>query len=212
MVRRVLQDNKVSGSSTTTKVAAAPGPVPAGSATGFLGESWVNGSLPCQTRFEQHLKRPGCLKLQGDNKDEMVNTQGLCAPTETLDTVWEELGHDRPWSRLSPVWLENWTGWEARPLYGAAGLSRRNFSKGKREKRGTQQLFGEFSCSSHPGLCTPNPAQLWGTPTVVPKALCSCPKPWGECAPEPAGRVAAHPAPVVEAECSSPQSAPDPVT
>ena len=92
----MLQDNKVPETSTGTKVAAAPGPAPAGSAAGLFGESQVNSSLPCQTRFEQHLKRPGCLKLQGDNKDEMVNTQGLCAPTETLDTVWEELGHDRP--------------------------------------------------------------------------------------------------------------------
>ena len=25
----------------------------------------VNGSLPCQTRFEQHQETPGCLKLQG---------------------------------------------------------------------------------------------------------------------------------------------------
>ena len=35
MVRRVLKDNKVPG----TRAAAAPGPVPAGSAARFLGES-----------------------------------------------------------------------------------------------------------------------------------------------------------------------------
>ena len=29
-------------------------PAPSRHAAGLLGESWVNGSLPCQTRFEQH--------------------------------------------------------------------------------------------------------------------------------------------------------------
>ena len=96
MVRRALQDNKVPGTSMGTIVAAVPGPASAGSATGFLGENRVNGSLHCQARLEQHRQRPGCLKSQGGNKDKVVNTQGLCAPTETLDTVWEELGHDRP--------------------------------------------------------------------------------------------------------------------
>ena len=50
-VRRVLQDNKVLGSSLGTRVAAAPGPAPTWSVTGFLGESRVNGSLPCQSRL-----------------------------------------------------------------------------------------------------------------------------------------------------------------
>ena len=40
--------------------ARVPGP-----ATGLLGERRVNGSLPCQTRLEQHRERPGCLKSQG---------------------------------------------------------------------------------------------------------------------------------------------------
>ena len=79
MVRRVLQDNKVSGSSTTTKVAAAPGLAPAGSATGFLGESWVNGSLPCQTRFEQH-RETWLLE---------VTERGI--RMETVDAGWGEL-------------------------------------------------------------------------------------------------------------------------
>ena len=29
-------------------------PMPTGPAEGLLGESWVNSSLPCQTRLEQH--------------------------------------------------------------------------------------------------------------------------------------------------------------
>ena len=53
-VRRVLQDNKVPGTSTGTRVATAPHPAPTGSAAGFFGESQVTGFLPCQTRFEQH--------------------------------------------------------------------------------------------------------------------------------------------------------------
>ena len=73
-----------------------PGPVPARSASGFLGESHVNGSLPYQKRFEQHQKGPGCLKLQGVNKDGVANAQGLCAPTETVDANWGELALDGP--------------------------------------------------------------------------------------------------------------------
>ena len=45
----------------------------------------------------------------------------------------------------------------ARRLYGAAGLSRRNFSKTKRGKTSTQWLFGEFCCSRHPSLLRPYP-------------------------------------------------------
>ena len=32
----------------------SPRPGPTGPAAGLLGESWVNGSLPCQRRLEQH--------------------------------------------------------------------------------------------------------------------------------------------------------------
>ena len=67
--KTVLQDNKVPGSSTGTRVAAVPGLTPTGSAAGFLGESWAKGSHPCQTRFGQHWERPGCLKSQARNKD-----------------------------------------------------------------------------------------------------------------------------------------------
>ena len=64
-VRGLLQDKKVPGTSAGTRVTAAPGLAPTGPAIGLLGESWVNGSLPCHTRFEQHQKIPGCLKSQG---------------------------------------------------------------------------------------------------------------------------------------------------
>ena len=43
----------------------SPRPAPAWPAAGLLGESRVNGPLPCQTRPKQHCERPGCLKLQG---------------------------------------------------------------------------------------------------------------------------------------------------
>ena len=36
------------------------------------------------------------LKVAGGNKDEGANTQGLCAPTETMDASWEELSSDDP--------------------------------------------------------------------------------------------------------------------
>ena len=65
-VRRVLWDNKVPWTSMGTRAAAAPGLVPAGSAARFLGETQVNGSLPCQTRFEQHQDGLGCLKWVGE--------------------------------------------------------------------------------------------------------------------------------------------------
>ena len=41
-----------------------PRPAPAGPATGLLGQSRANGTLPCQTRLEQHCERPFCLKPQ----------------------------------------------------------------------------------------------------------------------------------------------------
>ena len=44
----------------------SPRPTSAGPAPRLLGGSQVNGSLPCQTRLEQHLERPGCLKSQGE--------------------------------------------------------------------------------------------------------------------------------------------------
>ena len=91
MVRRVFQDNKVPGTRRGTRAAAAPGLAPSGSAEGFLRWSQVNGSLPCQTRFEQHQEGPGCLKSQRGNKDKVANTQGRCAPTETVDAGWEVL-------------------------------------------------------------------------------------------------------------------------
>ena len=63
MVSRVLQENKVPGTSMGTRAAPAPGPVPAGAVVGFLGESQVNSFLPCQTRrFEQCQDGPGYLK------------------------------------------------------------------------------------------------------------------------------------------------------
>ena len=61
MVKGLLQDKKVPG----TRPTAALGPAPAGPVAGLLGESLVNGPLPCQPRFEQHGERPGCLKSQG---------------------------------------------------------------------------------------------------------------------------------------------------
>ena len=78
MVRRVLKDNKVPGTSSRTRVAEAPGPR-AGSTTGFLGESQAG-----------LCERPGACLDQG------------C-------------------------------------------LNRKNFSKRKRENRGTQQLVRELS-------------------------------------------------------------------
>ena len=64
-VRGLLQDKKVPGTNAGTRVAAAPGLPCAGPATGLLGESLANGSLPCEKPLEQHLEKPGCLKSQG---------------------------------------------------------------------------------------------------------------------------------------------------
>ena len=91
MIRRLLWDNKVPGTTTGTRVAAAPGLAPAGSAAGFLEDSQVNGALPCQAgRFELHQDGPG------GNKDKVANTWGRCVPNETVDAGWEELGPDGP--------------------------------------------------------------------------------------------------------------------
>ena len=75
------------------------------------------------------------LEVTEGNKDEVANTQGRCAPTETVDAGWRELGSDGPCPGQSPVWLQSWAGQEAKCLFGAAGLNRRNFSKRKRKKR-----------------------------------------------------------------------------
>ena len=63
----------------------SPRPVPPGPATGLLGESGAKGSLPCQTRFEQHQETPGCLKLQGGEEGRSGK------PTETVGVSWGEL-------------------------------------------------------------------------------------------------------------------------
>ena len=45
------------------------------------------------------------LEVAGGNKDEVANTGGLFAPTQTVVTDWKELGHDGP-DTDSP-----WSGW-----------------------------------------------------------------------------------------------------
>ena len=57
MVRRVLKDNKVPGTSTGTRAAEAPG-LGAGSAAGFLGESQAGlCERPGACLDQGHLKR-----------------------------------------------------------------------------------------------------------------------------------------------------------
>ena len=51
------------------------------------------------------------MKSQQRNKDEMENTQGRWAPTETVGASWEELGNDLPQHSQSPVWLESGAVW-----------------------------------------------------------------------------------------------------
>ena len=65
MVRRLLQDSKVPGTSLGTRATVAPGPALAGPAAGLLGESQVNSSLPCQTRFEQPQEETWLLEVAG---------------------------------------------------------------------------------------------------------------------------------------------------
>ena len=71
-------------------------------------------------------------------------------------------------------------------MFGPSGLSKRNFSKIKREKRDTPWLFGEFS-SVAPASYTPAPAApRWGAPELQPSSCRRpCPKHWGQCAPNP---------------------------
>ena len=108
----MLQDNKVSGTHVGTRVvtsmgtsvgtsvgtsaAIEPGPVPSRSATGFLGESQVNGSYHCQTRFELYQGRPGCLRLLGRISMKWQTHRGQCVLAETVNSGWEDLGCDRP--------------------------------------------------------------------------------------------------------------------
>ena len=91
MVRRVLKDNKVPGTSTGTRAAEAP---PA-RAQGLLQDSWERARLGC------------------------VSSQVF-------------------------VWTRG-------------GLNRKNFSKRKRENRGTQRLFRELSAAAV-ASCSPTPS------------------------------------------------------
>ena len=82
MVRGLLWDGKVPGTSLGTGVAAAPCSEPA---AGYLEENQINSSLPCQTgRIEWHQDGPGCLKSLGGIK-EVADAQGQCSPAETVD-------------------------------------------------------------------------------------------------------------------------------
>ena len=80
MVRRLLWDGTVPGTSVGTRAPAAAGLVPARPAAEFLEESQINSSLPCQTgRLEQHQGGPGYLKLLGGNKDKVAKAQRQCS-------------------------------------------------------------------------------------------------------------------------------------
>ena len=89
-VRRGLKDNKVPGTSMGTRAAAAPGLVPARPAAGFLEESQVNSSLPCQTgKFEQHQDGPGCLKCLGEIRAKWQTHRGGVHPLR----LWIRMDH-----------------------------------------------------------------------------------------------------------------------
>ena len=57
MIRRVLQDNKVPGTSKGTRVAAAPGP--ALSRSGLLQDSWERARLMAPSPAKQGLSSTG---------------------------------------------------------------------------------------------------------------------------------------------------------
>ena len=96
MVRRLLWDNKVLGTSMGTRVAAAQGPATAGPARGFLEENQFNGSLPCQTgRFEKNQDRPGSLMWLGGIKTRWQMHRGSVHPLRLwtpAGSVPEKLG------------------------------------------------------------------------------------------------------------------------
>ena len=93
-----------------------------------------------------------------------------------MDSGWEELGLDRPWPGQSPIWSESWALWEARCLFGAAGLNRRKFSKRKRKKKKVALSSCLENSLQHPPLPSATLHQL---------AMISHPKPKGRCAPHP---------------------------
>ena len=105
MIRRLLQDNKVPGTSVGTRAIAALGPVPAGSAAGFLGESQVNGSLPCQTRFEQHRNGPGCLQSLEGIRTKWQTHRG----SVHLLRLWTPAG--KSWAMAGPETDSPQSGW-----------------------------------------------------------------------------------------------------
>ena len=104
MVRRLLWDNKIPGTSAGTGDAAAPGLEPEGLATGFLGESQVNGSLPFQTRFEQHQEGPGCLKSLRAIRMKWQTHRGGVHPLR----LWTTAGKN--WAMTDPDLDSLWSG------------------------------------------------------------------------------------------------------
>ena len=74
-----------------------------------------------------------------------------------------QLGRDESWALTGPdgdspgsTWRGGLCERSGLSLYGVAGLSRRNLSKRKSEKRDTRGQFGEF-CSSHSSLFPTQP-------------------------------------------------------
>ena len=130
MVRGLLQDKKVPGTSTGTRATAAPDPrLPARPAAGLLGESLVNGTLPCLTGLELHQET--CFfEVTGRGTRTKWQTHRDCGRRMGKIESWAVWGPDTGSPRSSQRGgLCERTG---PSLYGAAGLSRRIFPKRKR--------------------------------------------------------------------------------
>ena len=75
---------------------------------GLLQDSWEPARSTAPSIGKQVLssaRETWMLEVTGGNKDEVANTGGLFAPTQTVVTDWKELGHDGP-DTDSP-----WSGW-----------------------------------------------------------------------------------------------------
>ena len=107
MVRRLLWDDKIPGTSVGIRVAAAPGLTPAG----LLQDSWKRArSMAPSLANREDRATPGwtwMLEVAGENKNEVPNAQGLYPPTDTVDASWvitREIGEPGDtWKRSPPM-------------------------------------------------------------------------------------------------------------
>ena len=88
MIRKLLWDSKVLGTSADTRAAAAPGQEPAGTCHRILGQGPNQQPPPLLNRDREAPGWTWMLEVTGENKDDVGDTQVRGSPTETVNAGW----------------------------------------------------------------------------------------------------------------------------